>query len=168
MPVLNPAGIPARPEDRALEAIGPLDRLTIDLYNSLPDEIREKLGSEHDVVARLTLNERGNPSLTFQPVAKIGASAIDRFVFEFYNVLTDTLKAVVSAGITVSAQLTQSPDGTLSVVIESTRPVRAIDTKNKVVYLEPDAQEEQKQAPSPVPDVQGQPADGQAAGQAEA
>lgn len=81
-------------------------------------------------------------------------SPVDKAIIALFNALTPTMKAALTAGFKVHACLTMTEDGSLSMVVDLDRKIRAIDTDKKVIYAE-----EQEPEASPVSVEPGEPAE---------
>jgi hypothetical protein len=71
-----------------------------------------------------------------------------------YRVMNDHLKIALGAGIGVRFILTQSKDGTLSLEVGTSRPIKGIDFENKRIIIDTD--EEQKRQAGEIPVQQGE------------
>lgn len=128
--IITPGGdIPGNIVDPSAKPI--VDQSPADLAKTLNEQVEADSGGEG-----------GQDPETYDP--------IQRFVQFFYEVITPQLKAVLSVGVPVRAELTQQPDGTLNLKVESVKAVKAIDMDNHLITFADDEE------PTKVDDVSDQ------------
>jgi hypothetical protein len=105
-------------------------------------------------------NEQANIAVNGAPPAKEEPEQhpVEYLIQVIYETLTPELRAILSSGIQINIDLTQAPDGTLSIDVHPAEKVVRIDLENKKVYKAPDAIEEKKPEASAVSPVgEGEP-----------